>query len=109
MENIGRSKVTGKGNFDIFFTLGKKKNLANVLHLPTMNINVASVVLLYKSAIKSVFELANFQNEYLVGKCYSIDGMVKLCTIDDDDKSLAYMVDSFTLCHGDVEHIALAL
>ncbi|CAA3002976.1 wall-associated receptor kinase 2, partial [Olea europaea subsp. europaea] len=105
MGNEGRSKVIGKGNVELLFTSGKKITLTNVLHVPEMNRNLASGVLLGKLGIKSVFEFGKLvltHSGHFVGKGYSTEGMVKLCTVENNSnkiKSFAYVIDSFNLWH----------
>ena len=80
-----------------------------------MNRNLVSRDLLGKSSIKSVFEsgkLLLFRNGVFVGKCYSIERMVKLCTsdnvsINNKSVSFAYIVDSITLWHSRLAHIGI--
>lgn len=71
-----KNKVIGKGNIDIIFTL------TNVFHLPVINRNLVSGLLLKKKiGIKSVFEsdkLVLIRNGYFVCKHYFSDVMVKL-------------------------------
>lgn len=57
MENEGRSKVIGKGNVELIFSSGKKITLTNVLHVPEMNRNLASGVLLGKPGINLFLNL----------------------------------------------------
>ena len=109
MENEGKSNVLGKGNVELIFTSGKKVILISVLHVPNMNRNLVSGVLLGKPCIKSVFESGKLilsHNGIFVGKDYSIEGMVKLSTVTNvqlnKDVSFAYVVDSVTLGHIDL-------
>ena len=51
------------------------------------------------------------RNGSFVGKGYSSQGMVKLCTIDNSiNKNVdsAYMVDSVSLWHGRLAHIGIS-
>jgi Fe2+ transport system protein FeoA len=113
MGNEVRSKVYGKGNVDITFTSGKTVTLTNVLHVPDMNRNLVSGDLLGKPGIKCVYEsgkLVLSLNGKFVGKGYSSEGMVKLCTIDkslNNKVDFAYIVvDSFSLWHARLGHIS---
>lgn len=62
-----------------------------------------------KPGIKSVFEsekLVLTHNGYFVGNGYFIDGMVKLCTFENDsnnnkNKLFAYVIDLFYLWQAD--------
>ena len=115
MGNDGRSKVLGIGNVEIVFTSGKRVTLTNVFHVPEMNRNLVSGDLLGKPGIKSVFESGKLilsRNGVFVGKGYSTEGMVKLCTNDNvsiNNKSVssAYIVDSISLWHGRLAHIGI--
>ena len=68
-----------------------------------MNRNLISEDLLNKSGIKVVFEsnkLILFKFGNFVGKSYSCDGMIKLCTNDNFNKiafNPAYMCNSNSL------------
>ena len=109
MGNEKRSKVHGIGNVDLVFTSGKKVILTNVFHVPYMSRNLVSGYLLCKPGIKSVYEsrkLILSRNDVFVGKGYSCDRMVKLCTVLDNscnsnNKSdvSVYMLDSISLWH----------
>ena len=89
MGNKGRSKVLGKGTIEVVFTFKKKITLVNVLYVPDINRNLISEDFLSKPGIKVVFEsskliLSKYEN--FVGKGYSCDGMIKLCTNDNFNK-----------------------
>ncbi|KAI9177785.1 hypothetical protein LWI28_019255 [Acer negundo] len=106
MGNEGRSKVVGKRSVDLVFTSRKKVTLTNVLHVPEMNRNVVSGDLLGKPGIKFVYEpgkLILSKNGVFIGKGYSCDRMVKLCTIENVNNKItpsANMIDSISLWHG---------
>ena len=114
MGNEVRSKVIGKGNVELIFTSGKKITLTNVLHVPDMNRNLVSGDLLGKPGIKSVYESGKLilsRNGVFVGKGYSSEGMVKLCTNDNNNNknvASAYMVDSVSLWHSRLAHVGIS-
>ena len=118
MENEGKSKVFGKGNVELAFTSGKKVTLTNVLHVPDMDRNLISGVLLDKPSIKSIFELGKLIlscNSIFVGKGYSIEGLVKLSVVTNDqlnvinkDVSFTYVVDFVSLWHNRLAHIGIS-
>ena len=107
--------MLGIGNVDIVFTSGKRVTLTNVFHVPEMNMNLVSGHLLGKLGVKSVCEsgkLVLSRNSVFVGKGYSTERMVKLCTSDNvyiknKNVSSAYIVDSITLWHGRLAHIGI--
>ena len=117
MGNEGRSKVLCKGTIEVVFTSGKRITLVNVLYVLDMNRNLISVDLLSKLAIKVVFEsgkliLSKFGN--FVGKGYSCDGMIKLCTNDNFNKvtsNSACMCDSnsLSLWRNRLGHVGLSI
>lgn len=106
--------MLGKGNVEFFFTSGKKIILANVLHVPDMNRNLVNGDLFIKPGVKSVYESSKLilsKNGIFIGKWYSCDGMMKLCTIDNNGNKnnfLAYMVDSVSLWHGRLAHMGIS-
>ena len=86
MGNEGRSKVLDKGIVEVVFTSGKEVTLINVLYVPDMNKKLVSEDLLGKPGIKAVFESSKLilsKSGNFVGKGYSCDGMIKLCTNDN--------------------------
>ncbi|KAI5406023.1 hypothetical protein KIW84_052687 [Lathyrus oleraceus] len=86
MGNEVRAKVVGTGSVELNFTSGKKVTLVNVLHVPDMNRSLVSRDLLRKPGIKSVYESGKLiltHNGIFVGKGYSAEGMIKLCTTDN--------------------------
>ncbi|KAJ0047639.1 hypothetical protein Pint_16052 [Pistacia integerrima] len=87
MGNENHSKVLGKGSIDLFFTSRIKITLINVLYVPNMNQNLVSGALLGKLGIKTIYESGKLilsRSIAFVGKTYLCDGMVKLCTIDNE-------------------------
>ena len=103
MGNEGRSKVLGKGAIEVVFTSEKKITLVNVLYVSDMNRNLISGDFLSKPGIKVVFEsnkLILSKPRNFVGKGYSCDGMIKLCTNENFNKlasNSTYMCDSDSL------------
>ena len=103
MGNEVRSKVVGTGSVELNFTSGKKVTLVNVLHVPDMNRNLVSGDLLGKPGIKPVYESGKLiltRNGIFVGKGYSAEGMIKLCTTDNiinEISNSAYMLESISL------------
>ncbi|XP_050889487.1 uncharacterized protein LOC127094740 [Lathyrus oleraceus] len=113
MGNEVRSKVVGTGSVELNFTSGKKVTLVNVLHVPDMNRNLVSGDLLGKPGIKSVYESGKLiltRNGVFIGKGYSAEGMIKLCTNDNiinEISNSAYMLDSVSLWHNRLAHCDL--
>ena len=98
------------------FLLSKKNiTLANVLYVLDMNKNLISEDLLNKPGIKVVFEsnkLILSKSRNFVGKGYSYDWMIKLCTNDNINKmasNYAYMCDinSLSLWHNRLGQVGL--
>ena len=116
MGNEGRSKVLGKGTIEVVFTSGKNITLVNVLYVSDINRNLISGDLLNKPSIKVVFgssKLIFSKSGNFVGKGYSCDGMIKLCTNDNFNKvasNSAYMCDSnsLSLWHNKLRHVGLS-
>lgn len=74
------------GTVELNVTSGKKVTLVNVLHTPNMNMNLLSRNILEKLRIKSLYKLDKLiltNNDVFVGKIYSAEEMVKLCTTDN--------------------------
>ena len=107
MGNEVPSKVLGKGNVEFFFTSGKKIILANVLYVPDMNRNLVSGDLLIKPGVKTVYELSKLilsKNGIFIGKLYSCDGMMKLCTIDNNgNKNNLWLIWLILFLYGMVD------
>ena len=114
MGNEVRSKVVGTGSVELNFTSGKKVTLVNVLHVPDINRNLVSGDLLGKPGIKSVYESGKLiltRNGIFVGKRYSAEGMIKLCTtnnIINEISNSAYMLESISLWHSRLAHIGIS-
>jgi hypothetical protein len=114
MGNEVRSKVVGTGSVELNFTSGKKVTLVNVLHVPDMNRNLVSGDLLGKPGIKSVYESGKLiltRNGVFVGKGYSAEGMIKLCTTDNIINEIfnsAYMLESISLWHNRLAHTGIS-
>ncbi|KAI5418724.1 hypothetical protein KIW84_043089, partial [Lathyrus oleraceus] len=106
MGNEVRSKVVGTRSVKLNFTFGKKVTLVNVFHVPGMNMNLVSGDLLGKLGIKFVYESGKLiltLNGVFVGKGYSVEGMIKLCTTDNiinDISNSAYMLESVSLWYN---------
>ena len=116
MGNEGGSKVLDKGTIiEVVFTFEKNITLANVLYVLDMNKNLISEDLLNKPGIKVVFEsdkLILSKSGNFVGKGYSYDWMIKLCTNDNINKmasNYAYMCDtnSLSLWHNRLRQFGL--
>ena len=83
-----RSKVLAKGSIELFHFGKKKITLTNVLYVSKINQSLVSCALLGKPGIKVVYEsrkLILSRSGSFVRKCCVCDGMVKLCTIDNDN------------------------
>lgn len=112
MGNEVRSRVVRTGSVELNFTSGKKVTLVNVLHVPDMNMNLASGDLLGKSCIKFVYESGKLIltcNRVFVVKGYFAEGMIKFCTTNNiiNDYS-AYMLESVSLWHSKLAHLDIS-
>ena len=119
MGNEGKSKVLGNCTIEVFLTSGKKVTLVNVLYVPEMSRNLVSGDLLGKPGIKAVFESGKLiltKSNVFLGKGYSCEGMVKLCTNDvtfnvinkNDNSASIVECDSLFLWHLRLSHIGLS-
>ena len=114
--NEGRIKVLGKGTIKVVFTSGKNITLVNVMYVPDINRNLISGDLCSKPSIKVVFESDKIilsKSGNFVGKGYSCDEMIKLCTNDNINKmtsNFTYMCDSnsLSLWHNRLGHAGLS-
>jgi hypothetical protein len=79
-----------------------------------MNRNLVSGDLLGKPGIKSVYESGKLiltRNGVFVGKGYSAEGMIKLCTTDNIINEIfnsAYMLESISLWHNRLAHTGIS-
>lgn len=79
-----------------------------------MNRNLVSEDLLGKSGIKFVYESGKLiltRNGVFVGKGYSAERIIKLCTIDNiinEISNFAYMLESISLWHSRLTHINIS-
>ena len=117
MDNEGRSKVLSKGTLEVVFISGKNITLVNVLYVPDMNKNLISANFLSKPSIKVMFESGKLilsKSTKFVGKGYSCDGMIELCTNDNIKKMTSnstYMCysNSLSLWHNRLRHVGLSI
>lgn len=113
MGNEGRSVVVVMGTVELKFIYGNKVNLINVLHNLDMNKNLVSENILGKLGIKSIYELSKLiltHNGVLVKNGYSMEGMIKLCTINNIINKVsisAYMIEVVSLWHKILSHIGI--
>ena len=88
-----------------------RKNLAlsDVLHVPSIRVNMISVALLEKVGVKVSFKFDKIvmtKNNVFAGKGYSDQGLFVLNISEIINKSsFAYIVDSYDMWHARLGHV----
>lgn len=114
MGNEGWPRVVRMRIVELNFTSGKKVTLVNLLHVPSMNMNLVKRDLSRKPGIKFMYESWNLiftRNCVFVGNDYFAEGMIKLCTIDNiinKDSISSYMIEYVSLWHSRLSHIDIS-
>ncbi|XP_068483448.1 uncharacterized protein [Phaseolus vulgaris] len=101
---LGDSRTTpvlGKGKILLKLTSGKTLVLSDVLHVPSIRVNLISVTLLSKVGVKVSFEydkIVMTKNNVFVGKGYCDQCLfvLNISEIMNESESSAYIVDSGT-------------
>ena len=106
------SLVIGKGKVLLKLTSGKLLALSDVLHVPDIHWNLASVSLLGKARVKIMFDsdkIVLTKNNAFVGKGYCNQGlfMLNVSQIMNNKASFSfvYIVDSCDVWHGILRHV----
>jgi len=94
--------ILGKGNVLLKPTSGKTLALNDVLHVPSIRVNLISVALLSKVGVKVSFEFDKIvmtKNNVFVGKGYCDQGLfvLNIYEIMNESESSAYIVDSYDI------------
>jgi len=101
---LGKEKVLLK------LTSGKTLALSDVLHVPSIRVNLISVALLSKVGVKVSFEsdkIVITKNNVFVGKGYCDQDLfaLNIYEIMNESKSSAYIVDSYDIWHTRLGHV----
>jgi len=110
---LGDSKTTpvlGKGNVLLKLTSGKTLALSDVLHVPSIRVNLISVALLSKVRVKVSFEsdkIVMTKNNVFVGKGYCDQGLfvLNIYEVINKSESSTYIVDSYDIWHARLGHV----
>lgn len=110
---LGDSRTTpvlGKGKVLLKLTSGKTLALNDVLHVPSIRVNLVSVALLSKVGVKVSFEsdkIVMTKNNVFVGKGYCDQGLfvLNISEIMNESTSSAYIVDSYDIWHARLGHV----
>lgn len=114
MKNSNTSSVVGKGTIELKLTSGKILELKDILHVPEVQRNLISGVLLNKVGLKLTFEsdkLVMTKNGVFVRKGYCNGGLFVsnvLELIKNVVSSSVYLVDSLSMWHGRLGHIGMS-
>ena len=104
------TSVVGKGKVLLKLTSGKTLALSDVLHVPSIRVNLISVALLGKVGVKLSFEsdkIVMTKNNVFVGKGYCDQGpfVLNVSEIINGSVSSAYIVDSYDIGHARLGHV----
>ena len=106
------SSVIGKGKVLLKLTSGKTLALSDVLHVPSIRVNLISVALLGKVGVKVSFEsdkIVMTKNNVFVEKGYCDQGLFVLNVSDiineSGSVSSTYVVDCYDIWHARLGHI----
>jgi len=110
---LGDSRTThilGKGKFLLKLAFGKTLALSDVLHVPSIRVNLISVALLSKFGVKVSFEynkIVMTKNNVFMGKGYCDQGIfvLNIYEIMNESESFAYIVDSYDIWHARLGHV----
>jgi len=103
--------VLGKGKVLLKLTSGKTLALSDVLHVPSIRVNLIYVSLLGKVVVKVSFEsdkvFVMTKNNVFVGKGYCDQGLfvLNISEIINESCSSAYIFDSYDMWHARLGHV----
>jgi len=94
--------VLGKVKFILKLTSSKTLALSDVLHVPSIRVNLISVALLSKVGVKVSFEsdkIVMSKNNVIVGKGYCDQGLfvLNISKVMNESESFTYFVDSYDI------------
>jgi len=108
--NSRKTLVLGKGKVLLKLTSRKTLTLSNVLHVPSIKVNLISVVLLRKVGVKVSFKSDKIvmKKNVFVGKGYCNQGLfvLNISKIINESCSSAYIVDSYDMWHARLGHVS---
>jgi len=101
--------ILGKGKVLLKLTSGKRA-LNDVLHVPSIRVNLIFVALLSKVWVKVSFEsdkIVMTKNNVFVGKGYCDQGLfvLNISEVMNESESSAYIVDSYDIWHARLGHV----
>jgi len=111
--NLSDSRTTpvlGKGKVFLKHTSGKTLALSNVLHVPSIRVNLISVALLSKVGVKVSFEsdkIVMKSNNVFVekGNCDQSLFVLNISEVMNESESSTYIVDSYDIWHARLGHV----
>jgi len=106
------TSVLEKGKVLLKLTYGKTLALSDVLHVPSIRVNLISVALLGKVGVKVSFKFDKIEmtkNNVFVRKGYCEQGLFVLNVSDiineSGSMSSAYIIDSYDIWHARLGHV----
>ncbi|KAJ9544786.1 hypothetical protein OSB04_024493 [Centaurea solstitialis] len=114
MGNSATADIKGSGKIVLKMTSGKDLTLTDVLYVPEIRKNLVSGWLLNKHGFRLIFESDKFvltKMGVFVGKGYAVNGMFKLNvmaikpSVNEINKSSAYLLESSYTWHGRFGHV----
>ena len=103
LDNSRSTLVQGKGKVLLKLSYGKTLALNDVLHVPSIGVNLVSAALLGKVRVKISFEsdkIIMTKNNVFVGKGYCDQGLFVLNVsevINENASSSTYLIDSYDI------------
>ena len=111
LSDLRTTPVQGKGKVLLELTSGKTLALNDVLHVPSIRVNLVFVALLGKLGVKISFEsnkIVMTKNNVFVGKGYCDQALFVLNVsevINENASSSAYLIDSYDIWHARLGHV----
>jgi len=110
---LGDSRATlvlRKGKVLLKLTYGKTLTWSDVLHVPSIRVNLIFVALLSKVGVKVSFEydkIVMTKNNVFVGKGYCDQGLfvLNIYEVINESESSSYIVDSYDIWHARLGHV----
>ena len=110
--NYMTTSILGKGKVFLKLTSGKTLALSDVLHVPSIRVNLIFVALLGKVVVKVSFEsdkIVMTKSNVFVGKGYCDQGLfvINVYDIINESRSMssAYIVDSYDIWYARLGHV----
>ena len=105
---LGDSRTTpvlGKGKVLLKLTSGKTLALSNVLHVPSIIVNLISIALLSKVGVKVSFEYEKINVFVENGYCDQDLFVLNIFEVINESESFAYIVDFYDIWHARLGHV----